>query len=174
MLFTILLAAWSKKLNCCDVMKKKINKELAMTKNDNEDFENSTKYWICDNSCFDNDIKVKDHCHITGKYKDSTYRECIINIKLNHKIPVVFYNLKNYDSHLIVKDLGKFNFKINVIPNGLENYMSFSINNKLSFIDGFQFLSSSLDNLIKNLTKYYLKYLRQEFDNSVLDLVKQI
>ena len=51
--------------------------------------------------------------------------------------------------------------------------MSFSISNKLSFIDSFQFLSSSIDSLVKNLTKDGFKYLSQEFDNSVLDLVKQ-
>ena len=44
---------------------------------------------------------------------------CNINLKLNHKIPVVFHNLKNYDSHLIMQELGKFNLKINVIPNEL-------------------------------------------------------
>ena len=92
---------------------------------------------------------------------------------LNHKIPIIFHNLKNYDSHLIMQELGKFNLKINVIPNGLEKYMSFSINNKLSFIDSFQFLSSSLDSLVKHLGKDDFKYLSQEFDNNVLDLVKQ-
>ena len=114
-----------------------------MTKKDNEDFVNSTKCWISDNDYIGNDIKVRDHCHITGKYRVSTHRDCNINIKLNHKIPVLFHNLKQYDSHLIVQKLGKFNLRINVIPNRLEKYMSFSINNKLSFIDSFQFLSSS-------------------------------
>ena len=51
--------------------------------------------------------------------------------------------------------------------------MSFTINNKLSFIVSFQFLSPSLDSLVKNLSKDYFKYLSQEFDNNVLDLVKQ-
>ena len=115
---------------CSDVMKKHFNKELVMAKKDNEDFKTFTKCWIC------------DHCHITGKYRGSAHRDCNINVKLNHKIPVVFHNLKNYDSHLIMQELGKFNLKINVIPNGLEKYMSFSINNKLSLIDSFQFLSS--------------------------------
>ena len=55
------------------------------------------------------------------------------------------------------------------MPNGLEKYISFSINNELSFIDNFQFLSSSLDRLVKNLAKDYFKYLSQEFDNKVLD-----
>ena len=66
-----------------------------------------------------------------------------------------------------MEELGKFNFKINVIPNGLEKYMSFSINNKLSFIDIFRFLSSPLDSLVKNLNKDDFKYFSQEFDNDV-------
>ena len=72
-----------------------------------------------------------------------------------------------------MQELGKFNLKINVIPNGSGKYMSSSINNKLNFIDGFQFLSSSLDSLVKNLSKGDFKYLSQEFDNNVLDLIKQ-
>ena len=141
-----------------DVMKKHFNKELGITKEDNEDFENSTKCWICDNDYIDTNVKVRDHCHITVKYRGSAHRDCIINVKLNQKIPVVFHNLKNYDSHLIIQELGKFNLKINAIPNGLEKYVSFSINNKLSFIDSFQFLSSSLESLVKNLGKDDFKY----------------
>ena len=91
----------------CD--KKHFNKELVMTKKDIEDLENSTKCWICDNDYIDNDVKVRDHCHITGKYRVSLHRDCNINVKLNHKIPVTFHNLKNFDSHLIMQELSKFN-----------------------------------------------------------------
>ena len=72
-----------------------------------------------------------------------------------------------------MQELGKFDFKVNIIPNRLEKYMSFNINNKLHFIDSFQFISSSLDSLVKNLGKDDFKYLNQEFDNDVLDLLKQ-
>ena len=152
---------------CSNVMKKHFNKELMMTKKDNKNFENSTKCWVCDCDYIDNDIKVKYQCHITAKYRASAHRDCNTNVKLNHKIAVVFHTLKNSESHLILLGLGKFNLKANVIPNGLEKYMSFSINNKLNFIDSFQFLSSSLDGLVKNLNKDYFKYLSQEFDNNV-------
>ena len=154
-------------------MIKHFNKELVMTKEDNEYFENLTKCWICDNDYIDGDVNVRDHCHITGKYRASANRDCNINAKLNHKISVVFCNLRNYDSHLIMQELGKFNFKINALPNGLEKYMSFRINSKLCFIDGFQFLSSLFASLVKNLSKDDFKYLSQEFDNNILDLVKQ-
>ena len=86
---------------------------------------------------------------------------------------MVFHNLKNYESHLIIQELGKFNLKLNLIPNRLEKYMSFSINNKLNVIYSFELLGSSLDSLVKNLGKNDFKYLSQEFDNNVLDLVKQ-
>ena len=133
-----------------------------------------SKCWICDNDYIDNNVKIKDNCHITGKYRDNAHKDCKINVKLNHKIPVVFHNLKNYDSHLIIQELDKFNLKINVIDHhGLKKYMSFSINNKLSFIDSFQLLSSSLDSLVKNLRNDCFKYLSKAFNNNVLDLVKQ-
>ena len=72
-----------------------------------------------------------------------------------------------------MQELGKFDFKINVIPTGLEKYMSFSINNKLAFINNFHStLRSSLESSVKNLGKDDFKYISQEFDNDVLDMVK--
>ena len=91
----------------------------------------------------------------------------LCHVKLNHKILAVIHNLKNYDLHLIMQELDKFNFKINIIPNRLEKYLSFSINKKLSFFVSFQFLSSSLDSFVKNLNKVDFKYLSHEFDNNV-------
>ena len=155
---------------------KYFNKELVMSKTNNEDFENSTKCWVCNNHYIDNDVKLRDHYHTTGQYWVSAHRVCninVCNIKLNHKIPVVFCSLINHDSHLFTQELGKFNLKIDVIPNGLENYMSFSINNKLSFIYRFQFLSFLLASLVKKSNKNDFKCLSQEFYNNVLDLVKQ-
>ena len=66
-----------------------------MTKEDNEDFKNSTKCWIRDNGYADNHAKVRDHCHITENYRGSAYRDCYINLKLNQKFPVVLHYLKN-------------------------------------------------------------------------------
>ena len=85
---------------CSHVMKNIL--KLVMSKEDNEDFENCTKCWIFDNDYIEGDVKVKDHCHMTGKYRVSAHRDCNINIELNHKAPAVFHNLKNYDSHLFM------------------------------------------------------------------------
>ena len=82
---------------CSDVMKKYFNKELVTSKKDNEDYENFTKCWICSNTYFDDDVIVRDLCHINGKYTGSSHRDCNINVKINQKIPVAFHNLKNDD-----------------------------------------------------------------------------
>ena len=70
-----------------------------------------------------------------------------------------------------MQELGKFNLKTSVTPNGLERYMSFTINNKLIFTERFHYLSSSLDSLVKSLNNDRFKYLSQEFDKNKLDLL---
>ena len=106
-------------------MEKHFNEEHVMTKENVKGVKNSTKCFICDNKYVDGYVKLKDHYHITGKHRNSARRDYNINVKVNHKIRIVFYNLKNYDSHVIMQELGKFSLKINFIPNGLEKCMSF-------------------------------------------------
>ena len=81
-----------------------------MIKEDDEDLENCTKCWICDNFYVESDAKVSYHCHITGICRGSAHRDCNIKVKLNHKIPIVFHNLKNYDSHHIMQEQDIFDF----------------------------------------------------------------
>ena len=87
---------------------------------------------------------MRNHCHVSGKYRSAAHRSCNVNFKMTKKVPVIFHNLEGYDSHLIFKELSKFNVKISVIPNGLEKYMAFTINRNIIFIDSIQFMKSSL------------------------------
>ena len=112
-----------------------------------ERFDQSNIYWIR-NKLFDvSDKKVRDHFHISGNYRGAAHWSCNINLKITKKVPVIFHNLIGYDSHLIFKELSKFNVKISVIPNGLEKYMAFPINKNLVFIDSMQFMNFSLEYL---------------------------
>ena len=79
--------------HCNDLMKKHCNKELAMIKKDNEEFDITC--WICDNDYVYGNVKVRDHCHIAEKYRSSAHKHSNIKFELNHKIPVTFHNLKN-------------------------------------------------------------------------------
>ena len=92
---------------------------------------------------------------------------------MTKEIPAIFHNLRVYDSHLIIKEISKFDIKVNVIPNGLEKYMAFTINVNLVFIDSTQFVNSSLDSLVKNFPDYDFRYLSAEFGVKFLKLVKQ-
>ena len=107
------------------IMKKHFNKNLIISVEEEEQFEKTEICWIC-NKLIEND-EVRDHCHITGKYRGAAHRNCNINLKISKKLPIIFHNLRGYASHLIFKELSKFNCNINVIPNGLEKYMSFAL-----------------------------------------------
>ena len=72
-----------------------------------------------------------------------------------------------------MQETGKYDVKVNVIPNGLEKYMAFIINKNLVFIDSMQFMNSSLDALVKNLSDNDFKYLSEEFKDDLLKLAKQ-
>ena len=56
---------------CSDVITKHFNKELVMTNEDNEYSKHSVEGWICNNDYVVTDVKVRDLCHINGKYRDS-------------------------------------------------------------------------------------------------------
>ena len=59
----------------------------------------------------------------------------------------------------MMKEIGKFDVDVSITPNGLEKNLAFKINNTLVFIDSMQFMNSSLDALVKNLTINDFKYL---------------
>ena len=72
---------------------------------------------------------------------------------MTKKVPLILHNSKGYDIHLIMQEIGKFDLKINVISNGLEKYMAFTINKNLVFINNIQFINSGLKALVKNLSE---------------------
>ena len=88
-------------------------------------FQQSNICSICGKLIDNDDKKVRDHCHVTGKFRGAADRSCNINFQLTKKIHVIFHNLRGYDSHLIFSELNIFDVKINVIPHGLEKYMAF-------------------------------------------------
>ena len=103
-------------------MNKDFNKNLTMSEREEHLFQKSNRCWIC-KKLIDND-EEKDHCHVTGKFRGAACSNCDINFQLTKKVPIIFYNLRGDDSHLIFNELDKYYVKINVIPNGLEKYMS--------------------------------------------------
>ena len=106
-------------------MKKHFNKNLIMSEEEEYLFQQSNSCWIWNQIIDNNDKKVIDHCHITWKFRGAAHWDCNINFQLSKRIPVIFYNLKYYDSHLIFSVFHKFDVKISLIPNGLNNIWHF-------------------------------------------------
>ena len=107
-----------KEMNYCkQIIKSHFNENLVMSAEDEERFQSSNKCCIC-NKLFDaRDNKVRDHDHVTGKYRGSAHWSCKINLKWTKKVPVIFHNLKCYNSHLIIKEIGKFDVKVSAVTN---------------------------------------------------------
>ena len=175
---------------CKKMVKKHFNKNLKMTDEDMDDFNRSNKCYICNEKYVEGVKPIKDHYRITGNYLGSAHDACCSKLRMNPdkiRIPVIFHNLRGYDSHLIMQQIGKIakdksyvdkngerkDLKINAVPNNMERYMAFTLGNNLTFIDSFQFMSSSLDKLVSNLRKEDLKYTSTAFYGYKLDLMSK-
>ena len=106
-------------------MKKHFNKHLIISEEEEHLLQQSSSCWISEKLIDNDDKKVRDHCHVTGRFRGAAHWSCNINLQLTKKVPIIFHNLRGYDSHLIFCELNKFDVKIDVIPNRLEKYMAF-------------------------------------------------
>ena len=105
--------------------KKHFNKNLIISEEDKGQFQSSNPCWICEKLIENGDEKVRDHCHVTGKFRGAAHWSCNINLQLTKNVSVIFRSLRGYDSHLIFCEFNKFDVKIDVIPIRLEKYMAF-------------------------------------------------
>ena len=150
-------------------------KPMLISSEEEEQFQKATHCHICEEELGAD--RVRDHDHLTGLFRGAAHNECNINFKFvkeNQKkpfsfdIPVIFHNLRGYDSHHIMSAIGKFKHKrLSCIPNNMESYISFSMGN-LRFIDSVQFLNSSLEKLVSNLAadgKENFFHLRSDFEH---------
>ena len=117
---------------------------------------------------------------MTGKYRGSAHRKCNLKLQISAekiKIPVVFHNLKGYDSHFIIEKLGDIikeePLDINVIATNAEKYMAIYLGKHLAFIDSFQFMSQSLTKLSSNLPDDKYIYTSEAFQGERLALMKE-
>ena len=168
--------------NCQKIITDNFNKPLKMTRKDEKAFLKATHCHICEKKYKVDDVPVRDHCHITGKYRGSAHQTCNLKLQISPekiKIPVIFHNLKGYDSNFIINELGELikkgqEMSISVIAQNAEKYMAFYIGKHLSFIDSFAFMSSSLDRLASNLSEDDFIYTKKCFtDPDQFNLMKR-
>ena len=167
----------------------KIPKKMVMTPKDRMTYKKATHCHICEEEIDkDKDKKVRDHCHLTGKFRGAAHNKCNLKFKIPKFYPVIFHNLSGYDSHLYIKNLGKSEGKIDCIPCNEEKYISFTkeiivdkfineekkeveVKRKIRFIDSFKFMATSLDSLVKNLPKESFKNITEFYEGDELKLL---
>ena len=94
---------------CQKIIETKFKKQLKMSDNDEKHFNAANECYICGMKYTNKDIRVRDHFHITGKYRGSAHQDCNLKLRINPKelkIPVIFRNLRGYDSHFIMQEIG--------------------------------------------------------------------
>ena len=111
--------------------------------------------------------RVRDHCHYTGKYRGAAHNICNLRYKVPKEIPVVFHIGSTCDDHFIINELVKeFIGNFECLGENTEKYITFSvpikkkienkdveITYKIKFIDSYRFISSSLSELVDNLSE---------------------
>ena len=163
----------------------KFKENMRITRKEEQDFKKATVCHICKTSfLFD---KVRDHCHLTGKYRGAAHNQCNLNYKLPKFYPVIFHNLSGYDTHMFIKDVAETKGDINCIAKTEEDYISFTktitvdtfvkegkeilVKRDIRFLDSFRFMQSSLSELVSYLTKH--DNLSRYFVEEKLELVKR-
>ena len=153
------------------IIKQYFNKRLIMTNEDEEIYNESQICWICKEKS--NTDKVRDHCHVTGKFRGAAHNKCNLKSRIPRKLQIIFHNLQVYDGHIIFKELNNFDVDISVIPKGIDKYMSIIVNRYITFIDSLQFYNNSLHTLASNLNNEDFKYLVSEFGIDKLEILKK-
>ena len=132
---------------------KNTKKDIVMTKEDEEDYRKNNICRFCEEEIISD--KVRDHCHLSGKYRGPAHNTCNINVKQKDSnfIPFAFHIFSNYDCHMFFKmlvDLKKEKVEFKIIPKTNEKHIAVKYG-CIRFIDSYRFLSESLDKLVKKL-----------------------
>lgn len=157
---------------------------MRLSAAEEESFQNAEICHICKGGYTETNNKVRDHSHLSGKFRGSAHSKCNLQYQESRTIPVVFHNLSHYDSHFLLRKLANsFDGDIRIIPINAENYISFTktVNDssddfktkiKFKFMDSFRFMNSSLDHLSSLLPAEEKKILHSEYNHLSTDRLK--
>ena len=157
-----------------------------LSSQEEKEFLSATKCHICEQKLSTDEkkrkiLKVRDHCHFTGKYRGAAHNECNLKCRKPLILPVIFHNLQGY---LFIKQLAKVPGDLFSIPTTEEKYITFSKfiavdeyyskkqekllfkKFELRFIDSYKFLNASLADLVENLTPSDFENLQKNIKNN--------
>ncbi|XP_031786458.1 uncharacterized protein LOC116417451 [Nasonia vitripennis] len=77
---------------------------LKLTDLEELSFRRATICHICRKPIHGDELAVRDHCHLTGRFRGAAHNSCNLNYKNSRFVPVIFHNL-NYDTHFILNKI---------------------------------------------------------------------
>ena len=124
----------------------------SLTIEEEKEFQNSVSCHLCKKKYKRNEIKVRNHDHITSKYLGSAHNTCNLSFRKSPLIPCFMHNFSGYDSHLLVKELSRLEEKLYIRPvaKSLEKFIAFTYKN-IQFKDSYRFIPNSLNDLCEDL-----------------------
>ena len=79
-----------------------------MSEEDEQMFKTAEECHICGQKYLNAEVRVRDHCHITGKYRGSANQDCNLKLRISaetFKLSVIFHNLRGYAATLSCRRL---------------------------------------------------------------------
>ena len=157
-----------------------------MTSHDELVYDSSTLCHLCNEELSEDE--VRDHCHLSRKFRGAAHEVCNLKYKVLKFFPVVFHKFSAYDSHLFIKTLRNSEGDISFTSNNEENYIFFTkqvivdkfvnkegkevnVKRELRFIDSLRFMASSLDKLSSNLKTDQFVNLKKYYSGNQLSLL---
>ena len=119
----------------------------------------------CSRCKYNENIKVRDHCHRTGVYRGPAHRSCNLNYNVKPStwsLKVLFHNFRGYDSHLLIKALQKRHGTPQIIATNFEKYLAVRIR-RVQFLDSMQFCMSGMSALADSMKDEDFKNLKSVF-----------
>ena len=136
-------------------------KEPILSKYEEEEFQEATECYICENIFEELTNKVREHNHLSGEYRGAACQSCNTKEgKTSKLIPVFFHNGSNYDFHFIIEELMKYEDdynKVQLLSKNSENYISIDYGSnykKIRFLDSYRFMVKGLSDVAKSMVEF--------------------
>ncbi|CAB4002552.1 hypothetical protein AC249_AIPGENE23730 [Paramuricea clavata] len=101
--FVFLKTILKESFRCRQLVDSIFKKKMVITPEQEVEFQGAKDCSICGKELGED--RVRNHDYVTGMYRGAAHNICNLKYRITWKVPVVFHNLRGYDSHLIMQEI---------------------------------------------------------------------